>query len=165
MCKHCLDYDDPHHKDFIRGGVDPEDFDKEVNYQTNLKKKNKKVKTRPGCPGNDYKAHVYVWTTENEYRDFFCDYFGFPKYQHNICAGCGKRNGTKCSDQYMKVKEREWAKLAVPEKGVPIPFWRHRTRHYVSFKWWDWENYNEDYRKARKAYIDRHGLPRYIYGF
>lgn len=162
MCWDCYGYDEKE-TDFRRGKVEVEDFYKEVNYQKSLRKK-KKVKTRPGCPGNEYKAHVYVWTCENEYRDFFYDYYGFPKYQHKVCAGCGKSNGTKHSDQYMKVKERLWAKLAVPEKGIPVSRWGNRNR-YAKFKWWNWENQDDDYRKARKEYIDRNGYPKYLYGF
>ena len=167
MCKHCWDdTETDHHKDFIRGGVPIDDFEKEVNYQKNIKKKNKKSKTRPGCPGNEYKAHIYVWTTETAFRDFFYDYYGFSKTQHRVCVGCGKHNGSKPSDEYLKVKERRWAKLATPENGVPVSRWRYRrNRHLVVFKYWSWENYDEDYRKARREYIDRNGWPSYLYGF
>jgi len=169
MCKHCWDdTETDHHKDFIRGGVPIDDFEKEVNYQKNIKKKNKKTreKSRPGCPGNEYKAHVYVWTTEYESNDFFSDYYGFPRTQHRICAGCGKSNGSKPSDEYMKIKERKWAKLAIPEKGIPVSRWRYRSRHsLVTFKYWSWEYDDEDYRKARREFIDLHGWPSYLYNF
>ena len=166
MCSGCYSdpaWDEIHYR--RQGAVDVEDFYKEVNYTLKKKSKKERVKTRPGCPGNEYKSHVYVWTTENEYRDFFYDYFGFPKYQHKTCVGCGKTNGSKHSDQYMKVKERKWAKLAVPEKGVPISRWYRRNNSYSRFNWWAWENEDEEYRKARKDYIDRHGWPKYMYGF
>jgi len=166
MCRGCkMDPSEVAKMQLRQGAVPVEDFDDEVPYRHAPRKK-KRAKTRPGCPGNDYKAHVYVWTTENEYRDFFYDYFGFPRNQTNTCVGCGKTNGSKPSDEYMKRKEREWAKLATPEKGVPVSRWRYRSnRHLVSFRWWSWEYQDEDYRKARKEYIDLHGWPKYMYGF
>lgn len=161
MCKHCWDAgESEHHKDFIQGAVDPDDGWVEVNYQARPKSKNKKKKTRPGCSGNEYGPHIYVWTTEREFRDFFYDYFGFPKYQHKVCVGCGKTNGSKHSDEYMKVKERKWAKKATPEKGVPVSRW---NRRYRSFKWWSWESEDAEYMAARREYIDRNGYPRYLY--
>lgn len=168
MCRCCkMDPRDVAIMRLRQGAIPIEDFDEEVTYRhPKRRKKKEKVKTRPGCPANEFKAHVYVWTTETEYRDFFYDYFGFPKGQSKVCVGCGKRNGSKPSDEYMRRKEREWAKLATPEKGVPVPRWRYRSgRRYVAFNWWSWENNDEDYRKARKEYIDRNGWPKYMYGF
>lgn len=153
-----------------QGAVDVDDFDKEVNYQTRMKGRGysrggshkQKAKTRPGCPGNDYKAHVYVWTTESEEDDFFSDYYGFHKRQHRICAGCNKFNGSKLSDEYMKVKERKWQKIATPEKGVPVPRWRWRNGR-ITFRYWNWESYDKDYMAAKRAYIQRNGWPAYLY--
>lgn len=175
MCWDCNDNQggDPY-KIFTQGGVSVDDFYTEFNYQTRLKgrgwsrggsHKIKAKKSRPGCPGNDYKAHVYVWTSETQDASIFSDYFGFHKYQSNVCAGCGKKNGFKISDEYMKIKERKWAKLATPEKGVPVSRWSWKNRPYISFRYWTWENYDEGYAEARKKYLVQRGYTSYYYGW
>lgn len=166
MCSHCWDEGGPHHKDFIRGAVEPDDFEKEVNYKPKAKK-SKSVSKRnyPGCPGNEGKAHVYVWTTEYEVKDFFYDYYGFYKNQSRICAGCGKKNGSKPSDPYMRRKNREWDKRYGGEynmeRGKPLS----RYRRGPSFSWWSWESYDEEFTTKRREYIKRYGWTHYIYGF
>jgi hypothetical protein len=167
MCWDCNRLDLDPHKEFIRGRVDPDFGEVEVNYKPRKKIKTPpdRKRTRPGCPANDNKAHVYVWTTEGMERDFFSDYYGFHKTERRLCCGCGKRNGSRLSEEYMKVKERKWAKLATPEKGVPIPRWNYRGRpRRVYFKYWTWENDDPDYTAARKEYREKHGWDEYFYG-
>lgn len=174
MCKGC--YSDPTWDEIYyrrQGAVDVDDFYKEVNYQTRMKGRGwsrggshkQKFRNRPGCPGNDFKAHVYVWTTEKEESTFFSDYYGFHKRQSRICVGCGKRNGSQLSDEYMKRKLREWDKLDSLKKGEPVPYYRRSNAKYprYSFKWWNWESMDEDFRRAKKEYIDRYGMPSYLY--
>lgn len=165
MCKACkMDPSEVQKMQQRQGAVEPEDFYEEVNYQQRLKKKNKRVRNYPGCPGNDGKAHVYVWTTETVPTTLFEDYYGFPKYQRHVCAGCGKAKGYKLSDEYMKVKERKWAKLPECEKGRPMSRWR-RQSGMVRFNYWSWEDDDTAYQAYRREYIDRHGFTDYVWGY
>lgn len=166
MCWDC--YAEPHdrYKEIKQGGVDPEDFYMEVNYSPKRKSKKKREKKKyPGCPGNEGKAHIYVWTTEREFQDLFYRYFGFSKYQSNICVGCGKRNGVKNSDKYEARKQREWDKryTVTVKRGEPVP--RYGWRYRPSFKYWQWENELPEYREYRREYISRYGYNQYVYGF
>jgi hypothetical protein len=89
------------HADFIHGGVDIDDFDDVIRHR----KKAKKVrpKKKPGCPGNEGKAHIYVWTTEFNFEDCFFKFFGFHKYEKKFCAGCNKKAyATRKTEQYIK---------------------------------------------------------------
>jgi hypothetical protein len=60
--------------------------------------KTKKPKKKRGCPGNDYKAHVYVWVTETRYfskynyeRGYHVVDFSRPyTVDSKTCCGCGK---------------------------------------------------------------------------
>ncbi|SRR6266540_2350361 len=82
------------HADAVRGGVEISDFDDEVK-----RAPSKKTKPKPkrGCPGNDFKAHVYVWQTETRYHSKWSPQ-GFMVQDKtrpytvdlNICCGCGK---------------------------------------------------------------------------
>lgn len=166
MCKACTYWKKEWAKvqDVRDGAIEPDDFEKEVNYQKRLKKKNKRTRSYPGCPGNDGNAHVYIWTTETETPSFFEDYYGFPRRQRRVCAGCGKYSSSKLSDEYMAAKIRRWNKLPDVEKGVPIP-WRYNRRGMIRFAYWSWENDDADYMAARSDYIDQHGWSDYVWGY
>lgn len=182
MCKACkMDPKDERVREFRMGAVEPEDFEIEFNYQTRTKGKsgrrwrtsgNAKTKTRPGCPENEFKAHIYVWTTEYEDDNFFSDYYGFHKNQTQICCGCGKGNKVKRSDEYEKIKARKFRKLfgdgtQVP-RGEPIGHWVNSLPHgytrIPSYNYWSWESYDKDYMAARRDYMARHGFPKYLWG-
>lgn len=140
MCKHCWDdTESVHHKDFIRGWEEPDGFEKEVNYRPKPKKR-KATRTRPGCPGNDNKTHVYVFTTEYNIKDLFYRYFGFHKYEKRFCAGCGK-NGHKVrkTERYVK-KFKDSSRYGSPE-------YRH-----------------EGFREYRQKWLTQRGYTREVYG-
>lgn len=103
---------DPY-KNYRRGGVDPEDFEKEVNYRP--KKKTPKPKKKHfGCPKNDGKAHVYVWTTEFEETGMYSPWWmtervpsfykehGFHQYERLICVGCGQQKKMRYTEEFNK---------------------------------------------------------------
>lgn len=169
MCKSCWGYEnggDPF-KNFRRGGVEPDDFEKEVDYRPRTRKtKKKNPSPKPGCPGNDGAEHIYVWTTEREVRDFFFDYYGYHRYESHICVGCGK-NGhrRRHTEKYEKRKHREWTKRYGGEfdvkRGEPLSRWGRGP----NYRWWSWENYDPEYTAKRREYIARHGYTSYIYGF
>ena len=159
---------DPY-KDFRRGKVEVSDFDDEFRYvkaggKTQFEWSNKatrrarqKPKPRAGCPENNMKAHLYVWTTELESeKTIFFRYYGFHKYQREVCCGCGKRRKTEFSERYIKRKDRAWEKLDNPfPKGEPVSrYYRWRGTKYSYFVW---ESYDEDYMAFRRAEIDRLG--------
>lgn len=55
----------------------------------------KKKRKREGCPGNEGKAHIYVWNTETyDYLNFYgkCSSYTVTRY---TCCGCGKINRRK----------------------------------------------------------------------
>lgn len=170
MCRDC-DYGYEKETDFRRGKVDVDDFYKEVNYQTRLKGRTGyrvkfRDKTRPGCPGNNFGPHIYVWTTEGQTSSFFSDYYGFYKYEFRICCGCGKKTKSRLSEPYLKIKARKWEKMYGGEynvqRGAPVSKYH---RWGPSYSYWHWENYDSDFVKARKEYIDRHGYPSYLYNY
>lgn len=151
------------HKDFIRGGVEADDFDKEVNYQTRIKgrgfKGRKKEKTRPGCPENNYGPHIYVWTTEFEEEDLFFKHYGYHKREREFCAGCGKRrHGSRVTERYEKVRKRKYEKMYgdgtnVP-RGTPRP--RRRGDRKPTYKYWSWEKYDEAFVTKVEAHNAKH---------
>jgi hypothetical protein len=55
------------------------------------KKKNKKAYKRKGCPGNNGGAHVYVWTTETAWDDWWSKWNFEDKYEYHVCCGCKAR--------------------------------------------------------------------------
>jgi hypothetical protein len=114
MCKHCWDEDGPHHKDFIRGGVTPEDFE-ETNYQTRLKSNKKRPKKQRGCPENDFGPHVYVWIPMPhaydwwDYDDDFYRHHGFHRREAKVCCGCGKKVKSRYTEEFQKlVNKKGW---------------------------------------------------------
>lgn len=111
MCKHCWDEweNGPHHKDFIRGGVEESDFEDVTPHK---KKAAKKPRKRDRCPETENGRHVYVWTTEFEptgvYRSMWNDRLiqsfyaehGFFDYERRVCCGCGKKAGMRRTAEY-----------------------------------------------------------------
>lgn len=165
MCWDCYDNKggDPY-KDFRHGKVEIEDFDDEIPYRhtkrRTVKKKNReawKIQRRPGCPENDYKPHVYVWTQENESEQaIFFRFFGFHRSQTEVCCGCGKEGKSKYSDRYQRRKDREWEKLNDMPKGQPVSRYRYRGG-YTTYSSFRWEEEFEEYREFRSAEIKRVG--------
>lgn len=165
MCKACkMDPSDMARYRTRQGALDVEDFEKEVNYRPSAKAKKTKGKTRPGCPGNEYGPHVYVWTSEREMDSLFYRYFGWHKYQSHICAGCGKKDRSKYSDKYEARKKKEWDKrYAVSVKrGEPVGRGRGRGPYY---RYWEWESYHEGFRAYRKDYLTQKGFTNLVYGW
>lgn len=117
MCKHCWDdTESVHHKDFIQGAVDPEDFYDEVNYHQ--KKKDRKARPRRGCYANDFGAHVYVWTTELEPVGWayslngsrvmsFYSVHGFHRMEAKVCVGCQKVIKRRYTEEFNKLAAKE----------------------------------------------------------
>jgi hypothetical protein len=80
--------------------------------KTGGKKKPRHV--RVGCPGNDGKAHVYVWTSENEetgtYRSPWSDRIiksfyakhGYHRMEAKTCVGCGKVAKKRYTEEFQK---------------------------------------------------------------
>lgn len=170
MCWDCNDNPkgDPY-KNYIRGGVEIDDFEKEVNYQTRLKgrsgyrRKFKKEKTRPGCPENNFGPHIYVWTSEfiSDDRDFFFRVFGWHKWEEKVCAGCEKTGRpSRLTERYAKVKERKYTKMYgdgtnVP-RGAAVSRYGRRNNRKANFTYWCWEDYDEKFIAAKEEYLKRH---------
>lgn len=84
-------------KDYRRGALEDAfwDEDEPVDYRPSSRRR--KPKKKKGCPGNDYKAHVYVWVETLHYRSRLTAY-GFvedksrPPYKvrEKTCCGCSK---------------------------------------------------------------------------
>lgn len=158
MCSDCYPYGIDPYKEFTQGGVGIEDFDDEIRYR-HAKRKNKaqKVKTRAGCPENEFKAHVYVWTQEFEEKNIFFKFYGFHARESEVCAGCGKKRKSRYSEQYEKRKAREWKKKYGDEfsvkRGEPISRFGKGPR----YSWWHWEYNDEEFRAFRKEWAIKHG--------
>ncbi len=167
MCKSCkMDPAEVARKQTRQGAVAVDDFDKEVNYRPK-KKESKSASRRPGCYANNYKAHVYVWTSEREIKTLFYRYFGFHSRETEVCVGCGKTRGRRHSEKYEKVKRREWNKRYSNEfevkRGAPVP--RREMRRGPSYTWWRWETYDEGYVAYRREYVARHGWGEIVYDY
>lgn len=101
------------HADFTRGGVNPEDFEEQP---TRHKKASKKRRPKRGCPGNDFKEHVYIWeplrfryTWDDEALDDFYEIHGFYRREVLICCGCGRRQKTRYTEEMKKrIKKFGW---------------------------------------------------------
>lgn len=142
MCKHCWgDTESEHHKDWIRGGVDADHGEAEVNYKPKKKKPGASKKKYPGCPGNEGKAHVYVWTTEKNEEDLFFRYYGFYRSEYKICAGCGHKDASRLSEKYLARKEKMFRK-------------EPRKRY---FRYYAWEYSDEEYQAYRRKHISMYG--------
>ena len=89
---HGWDRDPDTHADFVRGGVTPDDFEKEVNYKPRRKKKGCK-KSKDGSPCK-FTIPVVVYSyTRGEFRH---------DYMEDSCERCGKRNWSS----YRRVTKR-----------------------------------------------------------
>lgn len=158
---------DPY-KTFRRGGVEPEDFEVEFDYQTRIGKKHKeKKRTRAGCPENNNGPHIYVYTTEFNDDNLFYEHFGFHIYERKHCAGCGKFGAvTRKTERYEKEKEKRYRKAYGDEFGVPRGRPISRRRHpgrKPAYGWWRWEHEDEGYLKAREAYVSLSGWTSYLH--
>lgn len=92
------------HADYIRGGVSPEDFEMEM--PRRKKKPKKKSPSKRGCPENEFGPHIYVWEAGPpewdwwpDYTDTFYERNGFHRREYKICCGCGKRTGSRYTEQ------------------------------------------------------------------
>lgn len=138
------------------------DEDELVDYphRAKKKKKRKRSKTRPGCIGNDYGPHIYVWTTEFENtRDVFYSYYGYFKYESRICCGCRKKNGRQKTEKYEKKKHREWVKRYGDLEELRLhrgkgPVQRYRGSRYT---WWAWETEDEGFNEHRRLWQEKYG--------
>lgn len=134
-------YDGPDtYKDGRRGGLEDAFWDEDelVDFPRKRRKKDPRTR-RPGCIGNNNKQHVYVWTTERNTTDtLFYRYFRFHKYEKKICVGCGKQDGYRLSEQFVK---------------------KFKSTH----KWSSAENNHAGYRAYKSEYIRKHGWGSYIY--
>ena len=162
MCKHCWDDEpEPHHKDYIRGGVDVSDFDEVVRYRHPKRRKPKERYPRErGCIGNNYGPHVYVWTTEtNDKKDPFYTTFGYHKNEYRVCAGCGAGWKSRHTERYEKTKERKWIKRTGGpfnvKRGEPVRRYGWRYHSYYGFKW---EDDFPEFIEARQAFMKARGL-------
>lgn len=95
---------------------------------------------------------------ENEKALFF-RFFGFHKYEREVCIGCLKTRGTQESERYTKRKDRAWEKLTDLPKGEPVARWVYRGRpRRVHYKWFTWEDDNEEYKDFRKEQVAKQGI-------
>lgn len=163
MCKSCK-MNDREIETFYRrqGMVDAEDFDDEPRYRhPKRRRRTNKTKTRPGCPDNNFGPHVPIWTTEFNRTDYlFYKVFGWHKWEKNICAGCGKKMGTRKTERYIKIAERKYrAKYGGPEnmpRGEPRSRWG--VRRSPPFHYFAWERDNAEYAEALDRYKVQHGF-------
>lgn len=161
MCKGCWSdpgWDEIRYK--RQGAVEVSDFDDEIKYRKPGKgyaygRNRKRTKSDRGCPANEGKAHVWVWTSEREPTDIFFKHFGFHKKVSKVCAGCYAVSKTRESDEYMRRKERAWRKLTGGEfdvnRGEPVQRYRWRGMRFWSFRW---EDYDPIYKAKYDAWLN-----------
>lgn len=82
------------YKDNRRGGAEDAFWD-ETELVDHKRSATKKKRARRGCPENDYKAHIYIWTTETRYYGKWDTIRGYVQDKSrpytvdiNICCGC-----------------------------------------------------------------------------
>lgn len=178
MCRCCkMDPSEDARYRLRQGEIPIEDFDEEVRYRRPSRGRgysyNKKRKREPrGCPANNNKAHVWVWTTEKEITDIFFNYFGFHKRETKVCCGCGKVSKTRETEEYMRRKERAWRKRTGGEfnvkRGEPVSrYSRYRGKSFWSFSW-EMEDpkyqeiYDAWYKRQKERWLKGYGsFPRY----
>lgn len=171
MCKHCWDYNETdHHKDFIRGGVRAEDFDDIPRYRhpkRRTKKKSARAKKNHGCTGNDNGPHVYVWTTETQVEDLFFRFYGYHKFEKEVCVGCRNYRRKQTTARYEKIRARVYKKMyGGPfdvKRGSPVPKYQWRNRK-PSYDYFSWEVYDEKFIEYRRQYIEKYGENIYTMG-
>lgn len=164
MCKHCWD-DEPgeHHKDFIRGGVKIEDFDDEPMRERTAGKSRRKArvrKTPSGCPGNDFKAHVYIWTTEQNEEDSFFKFYGYHRFEKKVCCGCEKKTyGRRSTPRYDRWKKREWERRFGGEFNVPRGEPVVKYRRGSSYNYFAPERDDPKFMEFHRQRMQRLGAP------
>lgn len=168
MCSGCkMDDKDVQVMYARQGAVEVSDFDEEPRYRKvttgkrwNYNKKKPRKKTRPGCPENNFGPHLFVWTTELESeKTLFFKFYGFHKYQREVCCGCGKRRNSELTERYIKRKDRAWEKFSDLPKGEPVPRWRYRgTPRRVHYSYFTWENEDKGFAAFKKAEAERRGI-------
>lgn len=146
-------YDGPDTYKDCRRGAGPDAFWDEtelVEYPKAKRGKDKVRKRYPGCPGNNNKSHVFVWTTQYEdTRNLFYRYFGFHKHERKVCAGCAHRDARRTTERYDKKKMGLWP--------------NRKNKAYSSYRWWCWESYDEGYAAFRKEHVSRYGFTEAFY--
>lgn len=144
-----------------QGAVPIEDFDEEIRYRkpgrgNGYGRNRKRVRENRGCPANDFKGHVWVWTSEREVTDIFFKHFGFHKRESRICCGCGKVSKTRESEEYMRRKEHAWRKRTGGEfnvkRGEPVSRYRRWGRSFYAFSW---EMDDPEYKAVYDAWYER----------
>lgn len=144
-----------------QGAVEIEDFDDEVRFRPpgkgySYNRRTKKARPPKGCPANNGKAHVWVWTSEYEETDIFYKHFGFHKKETKVCCGCLLKTKVRETERYMKRKERAWFKKNGAEftvkRGEPVSrYGRYRGERFWSFMWeMDDPAYAEKYNAWRE---------------
>lgn len=162
-------------RDYRAGAVEPDDFDREFDYQTKVARNRK---SRPewlvdssGCSGNDNGPHIYVWTTEVFGRyphsprggDFFYKVFGWDKYEYNVCVGCEQTGKYKrLTQRYEAVKERKYRNMygdgSNQPRGNPAPRYGYGyPLRKPAFWHWNWEKHDEKFIAAGDEFLDRNG--------
>lgn len=69
--------------------------------------KSKKKKVPRGCPGNDNKGHVYVWTVDpgdlDERTKLFYMSGGVYRREWEICVGCARVKRSRYTEEFQKL--------------------------------------------------------------
>jgi len=83
--------DKAHFHDLRRGAMDDAFWDEDELVDHRASKGKRKAPRKPrGCPGNDNKAHVYVWQMrEVVWRGWSGKVYSY-KVNEKICCGCNK---------------------------------------------------------------------------
>lgn len=151
-----------------QGEIPLSDFDEEPRYRKPGKgygygRNRKRPRTQRGCPANDNKSHVWVWTTEREPTDLFFKHFGFHKKESKVCCGCGKVDKTRETETYLRRKERVYRKMNGSEfdvpRGEPVSrFGRRWKDRFWSFRWEDLDpeyktKLDAEYERQRDAWL------------
>ena len=175
MCKHCWGWDEAeHHKDFTQGAVGIEDFEDVIPYRhpkRRKKRKDKYPKTRPGCPENGWKKHVFVWVemVHDPYsfrKDFFYEYYGYYKEEHEVCCGCGHIGKSRRTEKYNKINLRAYTKLYGDEfsvaRGEPLSRYS-RGRYKPSLAYFSYERNDPEFKATYKQWAIERGYPTWYY--
>lgn len=163
---HGWDNDPDQHADFVRGGVNENDFADDFPWRSKARK-SKKKKRYPGCTGNDNGPHIYVWTTEGQESTLFYKHFGFAKFEKQTCCGCGKVWKTRDSERYEKIKHRKWTKLYGDGTNQPrgrVLSWKDRRFNRMpGYSYWAWESLDDEYVAKVRKHNQQAGWGDYIF--
>lgn len=168
MCKACK-MDDREMQVYYRrqGMVEANDFDDEVRYRHPKRRKKNKVNRRPGCPGNDYNKHVFVWVEKSGDFDsgFFFKYYGYYKKEYEVCCGCGKVGKSRRTEKYNKINLKKYTKIYGDEftvkRGEPVR--RYGRSYKPSLTWWSFEANDPEFKAAHTQWAIERGLPTWYY--